>query len=101
MSDQLPAEENVAANVAAESISEMHRKLKAQRALTATLLRHVGTPSHCRGCGAEVIWAYHRDTMKNTPYDLDGVNHFATCPKATEFRQKKDQPRPPKEEHHP
>lgn len=91
MSDQLPAEEFVA-NIAAESLGEMHRQLKAQRALTTMLLRHVGTPSRCRGCGAEVIWAYHRDTMKNTPYNLDGVNHFATCPKAAEFRPKKGRP---------
>jgi hypothetical protein len=67
----------------------------------------------CRGCGAEIIWAY-TEAGKRIPLDnkaekrfvlddnpgqyVDGVgvrlrdtyiSHFATCPKAAEFRHAK------------
>jgi len=72
-----------------EPIDDMFAKLQTQRGLMKAMLKHVGEPGFCKGCGQEIAWVFHRDTSKNTPYDLDGTNHFITCPKAKDFRQKK------------
>jgi hypothetical protein len=46
-----------------------------------------GTPGKCRGCGAEIYWVETK-SGKNMPVNRDGTSHFATCPKADEFRGK-------------
>jgi hypothetical protein len=43
--------------------------------------------SACRGCGAFVYWI-RTLTGKQMPVDPDGTSHFATCPKAAEFKNK-------------
>jgi hypothetical protein len=53
------------------------------------LLKHVGEPGRCRGCGLAIYWVRHPDSGRNAPYDPDGVNHFITCPRADDFRKKK------------
>ena len=65
------------------------KELEHCRATIQALLKHVGTPGSCKGCGARILWVYHKDTSRNTPYDSDGVSHFATCPQAAEFRKRK------------
>lgn len=74
---------------------------------------------HCRGCGRPILWAVHAGSGKRAPFDPrpsaegefvlqeqpDGtliavhdpkgseryVSHFATCPKADEFRGRSKQ----------
>jgi hypothetical protein len=46
-----------------------------------------GQPGFCRGCSVLVLWA-RTPRGKSTPLDQDGRPHWATCPKAAEFRRK-------------
>lgn len=50
------------------------------------LLRQVGEPGHCRGCGAPVYWVTHRN-QKRVPYTMAGLNHFADCKAADRFKR--------------
>lgn len=43
----------------------------------------------CRGCNEPIQWVITKN-KKRAPMNLDGTPHFATCPKAGEFR-KRDQ----------
>lgn len=43
----------------------------------------------CRGCHLGIWWAKHPTSGRAHPYNLDGVSHFATCPKADRFRPRK------------
>lgn len=43
---------------------------------------------HCKGCSVAIVWVEHKNG-KLVPYTLDGVNHFATCPVAAQFKKKK------------
>ena len=52
------------------------------------LLKQIGWPGQCRGCAAQVLWVTHRGGAK-TPYDPDGMPHFATCPEAKRFKKEK------------
>jgi hypothetical protein len=45
-------------------------------------------PGVCRGCRAEIVWLRQRNNRMH-PYNPDGTSHFATCPKADEFRTNK------------
>ena len=45
-------------------------------------------PSRCRGCHAEILWAFSPKGAR-TPLDRDGINHFITCPDRDRFRRKK------------
>lgn len=51
------------------------------------LLRQVGEPGHCRGCGAPVYWVIHRN-QKRVPYTMEGLNHFVNCEKREQFSTK-------------
>lgn len=42
-------------------------------------------PSRCRGCKALIYWI-KTAAGRNMPVDPDGTSHFATCPKANNFR---------------
>jgi hypothetical protein len=50
-------------------------------------------PSKCRGCGAEIYFVpYIRKVDQKSgrmPCDQDGTPHFASCPKADNFRKGK------------
>lgn len=52
------------------------------------LLRQVGEDSRCSSslCGERIFWIVHRNG-KRTPYDVDGVPHFITCPARDRFRK--------------
>jgi len=65
------------------SINECIAALKKN---VTVLLRLIGEPAQCRGCGAEIYWVVHRNG-KRAPYTLLGLNHFADCPAAQSFRK--------------
>jgi hypothetical protein len=50
-------------------------------------------PSKCRGCNAEIFFVPYLRKKDKTPgrmpCDPDGVPHFASCPKANDFRKEK------------
>jgi hypothetical protein len=53
------------------------------------LFKNIGAAeSQCRRCGATIYFIGHTNHAV-APYDADGINHFATCPYAKEFRKKK------------
>ena len=48
-----------------------------------------GDPGRCKGCGVDIWWMKTR--LKNLmPYNRHGIPHFTDCPKADEFRKKKN-----------
>lgn len=47
-----------------------------------------GQRARCRGCGCEVWWVV-TEHGRRAPVEQDGISHFARCPKATDFRQKR------------
>lgn len=55
------------------------------RANVERLLRNIGDPGKCKLCPAAIMWVLHRNGRK-TPYDLDGTNHFVTCPFRDRFK---------------
>lgn len=56
----------------------------------SALLQHVAEEVRpCKACGTQLAFVRHRNG-KIAPYTLDGVNHFATCPKAEQFRRGKE-----------
>lgn len=46
----------------------------------ALLVRAVGQPGRCDGCGSEVFWVKHR-SGKTGIYDPTGLSHWASCTK--------------------
>lgn len=50
------------------------------------LLGVIGTLGTCKGCGAAILWVTTKNG-KPTLYDLDGETHWATCPKAGDFKR--------------
>jgi hypothetical protein len=90
MNDNLPAEE-IIGNAAAEQIQGLARRLAAAKQVASALLMHVSTTGTCKGCGEPIRWVHHVDTGKHTPYNLDGINHFVTCPDRVKFKKKEPQ----------
>jgi len=72
----------------ADRITDLTRQLNAAQLLARALLKHVGEEGTCRGCGASIFWVRHIGKERPVPYDPDGLNHFATCPRADQFRKK-------------
>jgi hypothetical protein len=58
-----------------------------ERARMQHLLKQIGAPDHCNGCGAAILWVRHRNGNA-APYDANGQPHFASCPKASQFRKR-------------
>lgn len=44
-------------------------------------------PARCRSCDARVLWLESKNG-KRSPFDPDGISHFATCPQADRWRKK-------------
>lgn len=63
------------------ALSEWFRKNVRQLLINAT-----GGPRPCTGCGADVYWIHHPATNRRAPYTAAGLNHFADCPNAGNFR---------------
>ena len=59
--------------------------IHAQEKAMVTLLKNVGDPGTCRGCGASIFWVTHRNGKK-TPYTPAGLNHFLDCEKGKDFK---------------
>ena len=55
----------------------------------AALVKIIGEPGTCRGCGAEIFWMKAFRSGKSIPYDPSGVTHFATCPQKEQFQKQK------------
>jgi hypothetical protein len=62
-------------------------RIQALELRAATLVKLIGEPGACRGCGAEIFWLTAFKSGKPIPYDANGVTHFASCSKAHEFRK--------------
>jgi len=77
----LPAEE-VVANIAAQQIAELHKRIR-------ELLKYTGQATTCRGarCGKAVYMVRHHDG-RMMPYNFDGVSHFLTCVDAPRVKTK-------------
>lgn len=46
-----------------------------------------GMPASCRSCRAPILWC-RTPAGKSAPMQPDGVNHFATCPQASQWRRR-------------
>jgi hypothetical protein len=88
--DHVPAIERMC-NDTAEAILQMCQELERQKQIVRDLLRHVGEWGICKGprCMQEILFVYHRDTGKTTPYNPDGTSHFATCPDREQFHRRR------------
>ena len=42
----------------------------------------------CGTCGVQLWFVRHIDSGRLAPYTYQGINHFANCPFAAEFRMK-------------
>lgn len=51
----------------------------------SALLRQLGSEGACRGCGKRIWWCKTK-AGKNAPITEDGLNHFADCTAADQFR---------------
>lgn len=63
----------------------------------SVLLKLFGNVATCGnesrpGCGATIVWVTAK-TGKKMPLNPDGTPHFATCPKANDFRREKNKER--------
>lgn len=67
----------------------MEQKAKEQRKPVRFDIPPNAQPSPCRGCGALIVWIVTKND-KRMPVDSDGTSHFATCPKASNFRNPKE-----------
>jgi hypothetical protein len=54
----------------------------------ADIVRRIAEYEKVCSCGAYIYFLGHNDTAKLTPYQLDGVNHFTTCPVAARYRRR-------------
>ena len=57
---------------------------------TERLLSWIGDSTTCKGCGTKIYWIITKN-KKPMPVDPDGEPHFATCPKAADFRKEKNE----------
>ena len=77
----------------AADILDIHRiqgELDQSREWMRQLLARVGDEDKCP-CGATIYFVRHRNG-RSAPYEESGQIHFATCPKAAEFRRPKHRP---------
>lgn len=64
------------------SVDELQKNILA-------LLKIIGDAGLCSGCGAEIWWVVNPKTGKRMPITKAGLNHFADCPQAKNFRKAK------------
>lgn len=50
------------------------------------LLKLIGNVSECNGCKSVIVWVATK-FGKKMPLNPDGVQHWATCPQAREFKK--------------
>lgn len=56
--------------------------------LLESVLQFAGDQARCSGCRQSIFWLVHTNGAK-APYSISGLNHFADCPVAGRFRNKK------------
>jgi hypothetical protein len=54
----------------------------------ANIIRLLAEYEKVCSCGVRLYFLRHNDTAKLTPYQLDGINHFTTCPVAARYRRR-------------
>ena len=50
------------------------------------LINNIGNKANCRGCDMTIYWLKHKNG-KSVPYTIMGLNHFADCPNAKDFKK--------------
>jgi len=73
-----------------DTLGRMNRTIDNQSQRIRSLVSHIagGTETaKCSGCKAPIVWLRTRGG-KNTPVDLDGTPHWATCQQADLFRNR-------------
>ena len=68
--------------------SEDANRLQATAYQAEALLKVVGDEGVCRDCLAPIYWVVTK-ASRRAPYNPDASSHFATCPKADEFRRRR------------
>lgn len=68
------------------------QELRAIQNNFSRLLAVIGDKATCKGCGAEIYWVVNPKTSKRMPITANGLNHFADCPAAAQFRKDKTRP---------
>jgi hypothetical protein len=68
-------------------IDKCRQQLERAREWMVALLGRIGEPGTCAGCGAELYWVRHQNG-RIAPYEATGAIHFATCPRASDFRKR-------------
>jgi hypothetical protein len=73
------------------AIERMANEIAALRKIVTDLLRHVGVQATCKGenCREKILFIFHRDTGKITPYNLDGTPHYGTCVDRNRFHTRR------------
>lgn len=82
-----------------ETHSDYHKTFMREPIVCPTAAREWVTPpgwrvmgnvfGRCKdtSCRAAVAWYVHRGSGRRSPFNADGVSHFATCPGASGFRR--------------
>jgi hypothetical protein len=71
---------------ALELIASLQKERDIARDIAKRLVANIGERGTCKGCLRDIVWITHKNGV-SAPYDLDGVNHFATCPKSNQFKK--------------
>lgn len=67
--------------------SPLSAEVRELKARIEQLLSHTGSWAQCKGCFKPIYWMVHNNGKK-VPYTPEGLNHFADCPAAAQFRAK-------------
>jgi len=71
---------------AKDSYEKLYEELRSRIMNFEHLLKMIGDKGEYKGCGAEIYWLKSRKG-KPMPITIKGINHFADCPKADNFRK--------------
>jgi hypothetical protein len=77
----IPSAKEILGEQLANNLAELQRELEYTQMLLQAILRHVGSPAHCKFCGAPILWVRHLANGKSMPYNYDGLIHFSACSK--------------------
>ena len=69
-----------------ERVAVLEAEVERAYEVMRMLLERVGDPGQCSGCNVPIYWVRYKGGRVG-PHNLDGVSHFATCPKADQFRR--------------
>lgn len=73
-------------NIDLGAVKPVAETVAGYREAITRVVNFAGDVGPCRGCRQSVFWVKHANG-KNAPYDVTGINHFITCPKAKEFKR--------------